>query len=132
MKVIGGKKLAKQLNTLPDEVQANIRKVVRKSGDEFVSVARALVPVDTGALRDTIKVEYKHNGMTAVITAGGDDPKTIIQAKAIEGGRNPSAMRGGMEARPFMSRTEKFLAKKIAGRYKRAIKKAVKDTTNGG
>ena len=131
MKVIGTKELNRQLRRLPDEVEAEMRKVVKKSGSEFVTVARALVPTATGELRETIKAKYTDRGMTAEITAGGTDRDGIAKAKAVEGGRSPTSKSGGTEAQPYMNRAAKHLAKKINGRFKRAFSKAAKRVSNG-
>lgn len=106
-------------------------KMVKKSGSEFVTVARALVPVAEGELQDTIDVEYRDRGMTAEITAGGTDRDMIIKAKTVEGGRNPASKAGGMEAQPYMNRAASHLAKKINGRFKRAFSNAAKRVSNG-
>ena len=131
MRVIGAAKLNRQLRRLPQEVEAEMRKVVKKSGDEFVTVARALVPVASSELKNTIDVKFKDRGMTAEITAGGTDRDTIIKAKTVEGGRNPASKAGGMEAQPYMNRAASHLAKKINGRFKRAFSKAAKRVSNG-
>lgn len=130
MKVIGAKKLNRQLRRLPKEVEAEMRKVVKKSGDEFVRVAAALVPVATSELKSTIKVEFKDRGMTAEITAGGSDPDLIIKAKTVEGGRKPGSKGGAMDAQPYMNRAASHLAKKINGRFKRAFRIAAKRVSN--
>jgi hypothetical protein len=131
VRLTGGKRLNQQLRRLPVEIENDLRKVVQKSGREFVTVARALVPVDSGELKSTIEVEYKEHGMAAEITAGGTKQETIIQAHTVEGGRNPSSARGGMAAQPYMNRAAKHLSKKVKGQYKRAINKAVRSVTNG-
>jgi len=131
MKMIGAKRLNKQLRSLPPAVEAELRKVVQKSGKEFVTVARALVPVDSGDLKNSIEVKYKNRGMTAEITAGGATADGIIKAKTVEGGRKPSSKSGAMAAQPFMRRTAQHLGKKIRGRHKRALAKAVKRIANG-
>ncbi|MCF6304413.1 MAG: HK97 gp10 family phage protein [Rhodobacteraceae bacterium] len=120
------KKLKMQLRQLPKEVHAELRKVVKKSGREFVTVAKALVPVASGELKETIDVEYKDGGMTAIISAGGNKRDTIIQAKTVEGGRNPASSSGGMKAQPFMDRTAQHLGKRVRGQYRRALAKAAK------
>ena len=131
MKIIGAQKLNRQLRRLPDEVEREMRKVVKKSGDEFVTVARALVPVATSELKNTLDVEYKERGMVAEITAGGTDPDEIKKAKTVEGGRKPDSVSGGMEAQPYMNRAANHLAKKINGRFKRAFRVAAKKVSNG-
>lgn len=131
MRVIGARKLSRQLRRLPDEIHNDVAKMVKKSGSEFVTVARALVPEQTGELRSTIDVKYEDRGMTAIISAGGNDRDEIIKAKTVEGGRSPSSKAGGMAAQPYMNRAAQHLAKKIRGRLKRAVNKAAKRVSNG-
>ncbi len=131
MKVVGAKRLARKLRRLPDEVEADVAKMVKKSGNELATIARQLVPVDTGDLKSTIKVTIEDRGMAARVTAGSDEKRSIIQARTVEGGRDPASVSGGMAAQPFLNPAATYLSKRIKGRLKRAVNKAAKRVANG-
>ena len=131
MKVVGAKRLARKLRRLPDEVEADVAKMVKKSGNELATIARQLVPVATGDLKSTIKVTIEDRGMAARVTAGSDEKRSIIQARTVEGGRDPASVSGGMAAQPFLNPAATYLSKRIKGRLKRAVNKAAKRVANG-
>jgi hypothetical protein len=73
--------LAKTLNTLPDDIQAELILGLRDIGEQAAAIAQMFVRVDTGALRETIHVEQ--TGQDIQVVAGG--PKAphapIIEVK---------------------------------------------------
>lgn len=49
-----------------------IRKIVYETAEIFAATAKALVPVDTGRLRDSVEVRYMNKGLTAHIIVGAE------------------------------------------------------------
>ena len=88
MKLLGAKKLARQLSELPDTVRGNIGSTIEKQVKRGVRVARTLVPVDTGQLKGWItgRVEKTDNGVYGIIDAAPDTKKAQQKARAVEFG----------------------------------------------
>jgi HK97 gp10 family phage protein len=63
----GLKGLQKALAAAPKQVAARLDKALAKNANEMAGSARALAPVDSGALRDSIGVE--HDGGTYFVEA---------------------------------------------------------------
>jgi HK97 gp10 family phage protein len=108
-----------------------------KSAEELAAAQRALAPVDTGKLRDSIAVTlpgqstppYSMEGglrmantTEAIVTAGNDG---VRYAHLVEYGTKES------EAEPFFWPAYRLLRDRIKNRIRRAAKKAVKDGFNG-
>lgn len=128
MKVTGTARLARQLRALPSVQQGHIVKALAKSAAEGERVARTLVPVDLGHLKAGIHTKTQDGGMTVSVEAAPAEKEAQIKAKAVEFGRKKGD-RGTTEANPFMRRTQAYLAKRVKGRVKRAIKQAAKEVT---
>lgn len=63
----GGKNLTRILKTLPDELQKPVKDTIRENAREVWSAARQAAPVDTGALRDAVKIRFSNKGLRARI-----------------------------------------------------------------
>ena len=61
----GGKNLTRILKTLPDELQKPVRDTIRQEAEGILNAAKAAVPVDTGALRDSIRLRVTNKGLRA-------------------------------------------------------------------
>ena len=67
--VCGMKQLAKQLEKLPDKLKKNImRGAMRAASKELVDQTKAMVPVKTGTLRDSIVRADKKGTKTSVVS----------------------------------------------------------------
>jgi hypothetical protein len=132
MKLLGAKKLARQLSDLPDTVRGNIGSTIEKQVKRGVRVARTLVPVDTGQLKGWItgRVEKTDNGVYGIIDAAPDTKKAQQKARAVEFGRT-KGNRGTTAAQPYIRTTQSFLAKSYRSAVKRAINKAAKEAVRG-
>ncbi len=132
MKVTGSKKLIRQLDQLPDSARSHIRKAIRRNTEEGARVARTLAPELTGQTKSQITTEYSTNGLRGeVVVIDSNAPRAEKdRAYSIEHGRKKGD-HGRTEGAQFVWTTRRYLAKKFRGRMKRAIKKAVKDVTNG-
>jgi hypothetical protein len=132
MKLLGAKKLARQLADLPDTVRDNIGNTINKQVKRGVRVARTLVPVDTGQLKGWItgRVEKTDNGVYGIIDAAPDTKKAQQKARAVEFGRT-KGNRGTTDANPYIRTTQSYLAKSYRSAVRRAINKAAKEAVRG-
>jgi hypothetical protein len=89
MRLLGAKKLARQLSDLPETVRDNVGMTIEKQVKRGVRVARTLVPVDSGQLKGWIsgRVEKTDNGVYGIIDAAPDQKKAQQKARAVEFGR---------------------------------------------
>jgi hypothetical protein len=129
MKVVGADKLTRQLRALPKAQRSHVVKALAKSAVEGERVARTLVPVDSGDLKSGIHTKSQDEGMTVSVEAAPEDKQSQIKAKAVEFGRKKGD-RGTTDPRPYMRRTQAYLAKRHKNRVKRAINKAVKEVVS--
>lgn len=131
----------KLLVTLPDAARAEIAKAMEAGAQEMVNLARSLVPVDKGDLRETIgwtwgdapkgsitigTVRAKGRGagnMVITIFAGSDE---VFWARWQEFGTKHH------RASPFFYPSYRALKKRMRGRTSRAINKAAKRAAAGG
>ena len=85
----GGRELDNFLQQLPVKVERNImRSALRAGANEFKKEAQSKVPVDTGALRRSLKVSTRVKGstVTATLKASG---KIAPHAHLVEFGTKP-------------------------------------------
>jgi len=132
MKITGQKKLMRQMDKLPDAARQHIKKAIRLNTEEGARVARTLAPDVTGETVANITTEYSKGGMkgTVVVIANDAGQADKDRAYSIEHGRKRGD-RGTTEGAHYVWTTRQYLAKKFKGRMKRAIKKAVKEVSNG-
>ncbi|MDE4059769.1 hypothetical protein [Phaeobacter gallaeciensis] len=133
MKVVGGKKLARQLGALPEVTRGHVVKAISRSTEEGARVARTLAPDATGETREGITTEYRDGGMTGeVVVVSSDAPRSEKDKRySIEHGRKRGS-RGTTQGYHFVHRTKQYLGKKNRARIKRAINKAVKEVAGRG
>jgi HK97 gp10 family phage protein len=122
-------RLRKKLNAIPLAVREAVVVSLQKSGDELVAAQKALAPVRTGALRDSIRAELRTEELKVIVTAGG--PTTTKAARAGQGSYDYShAIEFGTSkehAEPFFYPAYRLLKKRLRSRTKRAINKVIKD-----
>lgn len=122
MAVEGLDRLGRRFRALPNEAARHIEKALDKSGAEVRDTARALAPVDTGDLKDSI--EY--------IVRPLPDDKGAAAYVIVEQfyGRFVEFGSQGRPARPYFFPAYRLMKKRVRNRIKRAVKKAAK-ITNG-
>lgn len=150
--VKGLRELQRKLDALPAKVKARIREAMEAGAEEVVTMAKALVPTDSGALRDSIGWTYGRapkGAMTLGIveSTGGDLTITIyagnseaFYARWIEfgtsahaaGGKFKGAQIPSIPAQPFFYVSFRASRKRIKSRLTRAINKAAKEVASGG
>lgn len=135
MTVQNRERLLRKLSALPKAVKDEIRKALSKSADEMVALAKSLVPVDRGALRDSIGWTYgaaprgsiqlasaSIGELTVTIYAGNDE---AYYARWVEFGTVK------MSAQPYFFPSFRALRKRARSRIARQTNKAMKQVANG-
>lgn len=140
-------KLQKKLNKLPAQVKARIRAAMEAGADEIVNLAKSLVPVDDGKLRDSIGWTYGRapkGAMTLgkVQSVGGDLTITIYAGNSeafyarwvefgtaphVNGGLYAGSQNPGIAAQPFFYVSFRALRRRVKSRITRSINKAAKE-----
>ncbi|MBS9720234.1 HK97 gp10 family phage protein [Tianweitania sp. BSSL-BM11] len=127
----GIKAFQRRLNRLPKAMKDAVQPALDASADEMVSMAQRLAPRDDGALYQSIRKEAGDHELERVVRAGG--PATT---RPSAGGPFDYAV--GQEfgtvkqpAHPFFYPAYRLIKKRVRGRLKRAVSKAVKDSSNG-
>lgn len=125
-------RLARRLAAVPKAVKKAVEPALRQSGDELVTSMRALAPVDTGDLRDSIKYTMPGNSTPPYSQPGGSTVAGENQVLVTAGNsdvRYPHLVEYGTAeaaAQPFFWPAYRLKKKRLASRIKRAIGKAVK------
>lgn len=125
--------------SIPGQVRERTRKAMEKGADEIVGMAKNLVPVDTGALRDSIGWTWGDAPEGAMVLASSrrvDGERITIFA----GTRNKSL--GDSDAfyarwvefgtqkaypRPFFFPSYRTLKRRVKGRITREMRKAIRE-----
>lgn len=135
MTIKNKEKLLRKLAALPNAVKKDIKAAIGKSADEMVALAKNLVPVDSGALRDSIGWTFGQapkgsmrlasatvSEFTVTIYAGNDD---AFWARWVEFGTINTI------AQPFFFPSYRALRKRARSRIARQTNKAMKQVANG-
>jgi HK97 gp10 family phage protein len=130
--------LVKRLNAIPAQVKAAVVPTLMASATEIQDAMKTLVPVRTGALRDSIVVTPPGQTTPAYSEPGGGH---TVPENAVAITAGSSAVRYGhlveygtehMHAEPFFWPAYRLFKKRAATRIKRAISKSVKDAYSNG
>lgn len=130
MRVGGADKLKKQFRKMPKTVEARLVKSVRLNTERTARMARALAPVDSGELKGWIYTQYEEGGLVGSVEAAPSTKEAQIKAKSVEGGRK-NGNRGTTAPAPYMNLAKKHMAPKFKNSVKAAIRKGLKEATNG-
>ena len=135
MKVTGALKLGKQFDKMPETVHKNLRKSIHRNTEQAARTARGLVPVASGELKGWIFTQYADGGMTGSVEAAPPERSAQIKARDVEFGRkskkNPNGLSGSKAGKPYIQLAQKLQGKKFANSMKAAIKRGIKEATNG-
>lgn len=107
---------------MPKAARVEVRKVLDKSADEMVALARGLVAVDEGDLLNTIEKAPGKHELAVVVRAGGE-------ATTVNGYDHSVAVEHGtanMVEQPFFWPAYRAIKKRAKGRATRAIRKAAR------
>lgn len=133
-KVIGVAKLRKKLEALVAVGREEIKRAMETSADEIVALAKNLVPVDKGDLKDsigwtwgkapkgamtlgTVQANEVDSGFTITIFAGNSE---AYYARWVEFGTQK------MAAQPYFYPSYRALRRRSKSRVTRAVTKAIK------
>jgi len=132
MNVTGAKKLAKQFDKMPEAVERQIVKSIKRNTEAAARLARNLVPVDSGELRGWIYTKYERGNheFLGSVEAAPPSRDEQIKAKAVEFGRI-KGNRGTTEAQPYIRLAQKLQGPKFKKAIKSAIKRGIKEAVNG-
>lgn len=135
MTVQNRERLLRKLAALPNAVKAPIRTALAKSADEIVALAKSLVAVDEGDLRNSIGWTWGAaprgsirlasatvGEFTVTVFAGNDE---VFWARWQEFGTTHHA------AQPFFFVSYRALRKRARSRIARETNKAMKQVANG-
>lgn len=131
MRVTGARKLQRQLSELPEEVRAEIAKVIRRNTEAGARMARQLVPVQSGELKGWIHTKYDtEDGFRGSVEAAPPTKEAQIKARAVEFGRR-EGNRGVTNPAPYMRIMQSHLGKRFKNNIRNAIRRAARKVTNG-
>ena len=132
MKVVGAKKLSRQLNKMPDAVERQIVKSIKRNTEAAARLARNLVPVATGELKGWISTKYENRPNEYLGSVEAAPPERVAQIKAnsVEFGRK-NGDRGTTEAQPYIRLAQKLQGPKFKKSLKSAIRRGIKEAVNG-
>lgn len=68
----GSKQLERAFAKFSKDIIREAKKIVAETAYMIKNQAQALAPVDQGALRESIEVEFRDNGLTAIVSVGAD------------------------------------------------------------
>ena len=140
---------------MPELARQEIAKAMEQSAQEVVDLAKSLVPVSTGALRDSIgwtwgdapsgsmvlgavRASGKGAGnMVITIFAGNDEAYwarwvEFGTSPRINGGEYAGSQHPGTHAQPFFFPAYRAVRKRVKSRVTRAITKSAKRAASGG
>ncbi len=140
-KVEGADKLKRKMAGFPQQARREIARAMEQSAEEIVRLAKSLVPVDQGDLRDSIgwnwhglpqgsvelgqvRTEGKGAGNLSIVIYAGDDK--AFYARWVEHGTSQRA------AQPFFWPAYRALRKRVRSRTSRAVNKAARNVAAGG
>ena len=132
MKVTGAKKLARQFDKMPEAVEKQMIKSIRRNTEAAARLAKALVPVDSGELKKMIFTQYENRDgvYQGSVEAAPPTKDAQVKAKAVEFGRK-KGNRGTTAAQPYIRLAQKQQGPKFKKSMKAAIKRGIKEATNG-
>ena len=132
MRVEGHKKLIRQMEQLPDTTKDHIRRAIRRNLDAGERIALTLAPDVTYETKGNIYTVTARDGMGGEIRAIPSDApqKDKDRAYSVEWGRKKGT-RGTTVGYSFIWATRQYMEKRFRNSIKAAIRKAVKEATNG-
>lgn len=136
-------RLQQRMDRIPKAVRRAVRPAIEASAQELVARQKALVPVDTGALRASIGYVFgeapKTRATGAFRPSGGPtldaDLKASVfagndgayYARWVEFGTQPHDGHPGASPRPFFYPAFRLTRKRATARIQRAVSKAVRE-----
>ena len=138
VKVVGREALKRKFDALPKAAQVAIRAAMEKQAEAIVGMAKRLVPVKTGTLRDSIGWSWgaapKGSMKIASVTATGSEMSLTIYAGNEAAFYSRFVEHGTINtpASPFFYVSWRALRKKTKSAIRRAVTKSAKTVAAGG
>lgn len=113
---------------LPGNVKQALREALHQGADELVAMQKSLVPVDEGALRDSIRKVVDNSGRDV---KGDEGLRVYVIAGGSREGEHATWVEFGTKntpAQPFFWPSYRFLRRRIRGRVGRAGGKAIRES----
>jgi hypothetical protein len=141
MKVVGSKKLMRQMKDLPAETHASLKKSIERTVKYGSAKAKSIVPVDTGDLKSKIshKVYEKNSNIYGFVNFHDDTKDAAIKVGVVNYGRKGSRTSSGSRIKGSVAKTGtsggygfiEFVKERIGDRHvrtvQRALNKAIKE-----
>lgn len=113
--VRGSSQVVARLRKFPPQARTAVDKALKLSAKELRDTAQAASPVETGALRESIRI-INPRALIYIVAAGDETPK----ARAVEFGR------AGVSAQPYLLPAQRILVDKQRRRISRSMNRAVR------
>lgn len=130
---VGREKLRRRFNALPELAKRHVRDSMVTGADEIVAMQKRLAPEEDGDLKDAIHWAWRKAriGLMSIGIRAGN--AKVRYAHLVEfgtrphkaGGRFAGAQHPGTSPRPFFWPAYRALKKRVLGRIKRGLRKAV-------
>jgi len=145
--LMGLARVQRRLDKIPKEIKLQVKRQMEQEANQIVAAMKGAVPVDTGALRNSIGWKWGRagKGQTAIAQAknalGGEMVLTIYAGnkstlKAGENNRYQQQLARLIEfgtqhmaKRPFFYGTWRMMRKRTRGNVRKSVDKAVKAAT---
>lgn len=136
-RIQGLDRLKRKLRRFPEAAREDIAKAMEQGAEEIVQLAKSLVPVDTGELRDSIGWTWgaaPAGSMTLGEVKGSGNLRITIFAGNSEAfyARWQEFGTRNMPANPFFFVSYRALRRRVRGRITRSITKSAKRVAAGG
>ena len=148
-KIKGRDRLRFVLTKMPKEVRRSLRAAILSAADDVANMQRRLVPVETGKLRDSIKVtpgdqdlpryaqlrskrQFPDPYLAAIITVGNSEVRYphLVEfgtAPHINEGRFPGTLNPGTPPRPFFYPGYRASKKRAQAKINSAARKGIRN-----
>ena len=141
MKVLGAKKLMRQMKDLPIETHSSLKKSIERTVKFGAAKAKSIVPVDTGDLKSKIshRVHEKDGNIYGFVNFHDDTQNAAIKVGVVNYGRKGSRTSAGSRIKGSVAKTGttggygfiEFVKERIGDRHvrtvQRALNKAIKE-----
>ena len=129
MKVTGHKKLMRQLGDLPKETHKALEKSISRTVNLGVRKAKAIVPVDSGELKEGIngQIKEKDGQIFGFVNFNDGTKEDAIKVGAVNYGRKDGSTSGYQ----FIETVKLMIGDRHRRAVTRNINKAIKDAMNG-
>jgi HK97 gp10 family phage protein len=126
-------RLTRRMNAIPKKVREAVKPALVQGANEVATAQRALAPVDTGALKASIAVTPPGMSTPPYSQPGGSQVASSLEALVTAGNsdvRYPHLVEYGTIdtlAQPYFWPGFRLTRKRVAGKIKRAIGKAMRE-----